>query len=76
MATRGSYVHNSTVKFSGASWTCEFYAIFSKYGWFLTKRFKGLLELIQLYKQISLEKIFIFTIYQNYYIGFNSLLSI
>ena len=34
--------------------------------WFQTKIFTGLLELIQLYKQDPLEKIFIFNIYQNY----------
>ena len=31
-----------------------------------TKRFTGLLELMQLYKQNPLEKVLIFTIYQNY----------
>ena len=66
MATKGSYVHNSMVRFSGASRKCYFYAIFSKYWWFQTKWFIGLLELVQLYKQNSLEKIFTFTIYQNY----------
>ena len=40
-----------------------FYAIFSENS---TKRFTGLLELIQLYKQNPFENIFIFTIYQNY----------
>ena len=33
---------------------------------FRQKRFTGLLELIQLYKQNPLEKFFIFTIYQSY----------
>ena len=33
---------------------------------FTQKRFTGLLELIQLYKQNPLEKSYIFTIYQNY----------
>ena len=68
MATRGSYVHNSMVDFSGASRKCWFYAIFSKYWWFQTKLFTRLLELIhvQLYKQNPVEKFLIFTIYQNY----------
>ena len=66
MATRGSYVQNSMVEFSGASRKCQFYAIFSQNWWFQTKRFTGLLDLIQLNKQNPLEKFFIFTIYQNY----------
>ena len=41
-------------------------AVFSEFGWFQTKQFTGLLELLQLYKETPLEKIFIFTIYQNY----------
>ena len=61
-----SYVHNSVVEFSGTSRKCKFYAIFSGNWWFQTKRFTGLLELIQPYKQNPLEKFFIFTIYQNY----------
>ena len=39
---------------------------FEKNVWFQAKRFTGLLELIQCYKQTPFEKIFIFTIYQNY----------
>ena len=66
MATRGSYVHNSMVEFSRASRKCQFYAIFLENCWFQTKRFTGLLELIQLFKLNPLEKFFIFTIYQNY----------
>ena len=68
MATRRSYmyVHNSMVEFWGAFRECECCAVFSENWWFQTKRFTGLLELIQLYKQKPLEKIFIFTIYQNY----------
>ena len=42
------------------------FAIFSKYWWFQTKQFTRLLEFIKLYKQNPLEKIFIFTLYQNY----------
>ena len=34
------------------------------------KTIEGRLELVQLYKQNPLEKIFIFTIYQKLYIGF------
>ena len=48
-----------------------FYAIFSENLWFQTKRFTGLLELIQLYKRNPLEKFFIFTIYQNYTLALN-----
>ena len=44
----------------------QFYAIFSENWWFQIKRFTGLLEFIQLYKQNPLENIFIFTFYQNY----------
>ena len=54
-------------EFSGASRKCiKFYAIFSENWWFQKKRLRGLLELIQIYKQNSLEKFLIFTIYQNY----------
>ena len=61
------YMHcNSMVEVSGASQKCKFYAIFSENGWFQTKRFTGLIELTQLYKQNPLEKFFIFTIDQNY----------
>ena len=71
MATRGSYVHNSMVDFSGTSQ--KFLTIFSKSSWFQTKWFTGLLELIQLCKQNPLEKIFIFTIYQNYTLALRTL---
>ena len=66
MATRGSYVHNFMAEFSGASQKCLIVLCnFLKYWWFQTK-LTGLLELVQLYKQITLEKIFILTVYQNY----------
>ena len=71
MATRGSYIHNSMVKFSGASRKCYFYAVFSKFWWFQTKWSTGLLELTKLYKQNPLRGIFIFTIYQNYILALN-----
>ena len=71
MTTRGSFVHNSMVEFSGASKKIKFYAIFSENWWFQTKRFTGLLELVQLYKQNPLEKFFIFTIYQTYTLAFH-----
>ena len=67
MATRGSYVHNSTVEFSGAS--RKYYAIFSENWWFQTKRFTALLELVQLYKQNPLEKRFHFHHLPKLYIG-------
>ena len=66
MTTRGSYVHKPMVNFSGASQKFYFYAIFSKYSWFQTKRFTSLLELIKLYEQNPLQNFFIFTIYLNY----------
>ena len=67
MATRGSYVHNSMVKFLGHPKYVSFYAISSKYSWFQTKWFTRLVELIQLYKPNPLDFFFsIFTIYQNY----------
>ena len=55
--------------FRGHPENFSFFTIFSKYWWFQTKWFTGLLELLQIYKQNPLEKFFIFTIYQNY-IGF------
>ena len=70
MATRGSYVHKSMVEFSGASWKCLFYAIFSENLCFQTKRFPGLLELVQLYKQNPLEESFHFHHLPKLYIGF------
>ena len=47
--------------------------MFSENWWFQTKRFTGLLELIQVYKQNPLEKFLIFTIYQNYTLALNTL---
>ena len=49
-----------------------YFSIFSKFGWFKTKQFTGLLEFIKLYKQNPLEKFFIFTIYQKYTIRFKN----
>ena len=43
----------------------SFMQLFWNYGWFHTKWFTGLLELVQLYKQNPLQKFFVFTIYQN-----------
>ena len=65
MATRGSYVHNSMVEFSGAS-IVSFMQFSQKFDGLGQKDSQGLLELTQLYKQNPLEKNFIFTIYQNY----------
>ena len=70
VTTRGSYVHNYGIIFRDAKFL--FYAVFSENWWFPTKRFTGLLELIQLYKQYPLEKFFIFTIYQNYTLALNT----
>ena len=63
MATRGSYVHNITLWqiFRGASRKSKFYAIFPENWWFQKKRFAGLFELIQIYKQNSLEKFFTYS---------------
>ena len=67
MASRGSYVHNSMVEFSGASRNFVSFMQFSqKIDGFRQKFSQGLLELVQLYKQNPLEKFFISTIYQNY----------
>ena len=63
------YLCNSMVEISGAYRKFKFYAIFSENLWFQTKRFTGLLELIQLYKRNTLEKFLIFTIYQKYILG-------
>ena len=54
--------------FSGASWKISFMQLSQNIDGFRTKWywFTWLLELIQLYKQNPLEKILIFTIYQNY----------
>ena len=65
MATRGSCVHNSMVEYPGASKNVSFMQFSQKIVGFRQKRFTGLLELIQLYKQNPLEKYIIFTIYQN-----------
>ena len=70
MATRGSYVHNSMVEYSGESRKYLFYAIFSENWWFQTNRFTGLLELIQLYKQNPLETFFHFHHLPKLYMGF------
>ena len=64
MANRGSYVHTSMVKFSGAS---------QKSFGFRKNDSQGFLELIQLYKQNQLEKFFIFIIYQNYTLALKAL---
>ena len=67
MATRGSYVlYITLVDFFGGhpeNVSCMQ----------LTKLFTRLLELVQLYKQNPLEKVFIFTIYQNYTLAFTLL---
>ena len=60
------YINLSITEFPGPSRKFVFYASFSENLWFQTIRFTGLLELVQLYKQNQLDKIFIFTIYQNY----------
>ena len=54
------------VKFSGASQKCCYLQNVFKYWWFQTKQLTMLLGFIKLYKQNQLEKILIFTIYQNY----------
>ena len=69
MVTSGSYVFK--VKFSGASQQFSFHAIFSKYGWFQTKRFTMLLKLIQIYKQNPLERKNNFHSSPKLYIGFD-----
>ena len=66
MTTRGSYVHNSMVEFSGASRNVSFMQFSQKIDGFRQKDSTGLLELIQLYKQNPFEQFIIFTIYQNY----------
>ena len=63
MDTRGSYVHNSMVEYSAASKNFTL-CNFLRNLWFQTKRFTGLLELKQLYKQTLLEKFLIFSKYQ------------
>ena len=66
MTTRGSYVYNSIAEFRGHPKNLSFVQFSQKIDGFQTKRFTGLLELIQLYKQTPLEKFSIFTIYPNY----------
>ena len=63
----GAMYINSMVEFGGGGASRKYlvYAIFSENWWFQTKRFTGLLELIQIYNQHPLEKYFIFNIYQN-----------
>ena len=73
MATRGSYVHNSMVGFSGASRKlvlCNFLKILMVSG---KKIYSSFRTHATLYKQNPLEKVSIFTIYQNYTsIGFKA----
>ena len=52
--------------FRGHSENVSFIQFSQKIDGFRQKRFTGLLELIQLYKQNPLEIFFIFTIYPNY----------
>ena len=59
------------VEFSEASRNLTFLQFSQKINAFRQKRLTGLLELIQLYQQNPLEKIFIFTIYQNYTLALN-----
>ena len=67
MATRGSYVHNSRVKIFGGIPKILVLWNFLQILMVSNKIIHaGLLELIQLYKQNPLEKILIFTIYQNF----------
>ena len=61
------YIYNSMLKLFGGIPKMFVYAVFSKYWWFQTKWFTGLLELLQLYYLTNpIEIIFIFTIYWNY----------
>ena len=71
MATRGSYVHNSMVDFSGAS-PQKKSSIFQNIDGFRQNNSQGFLEPVQLCKQNPLEKCFIFTIYQNYTLALSS----
>ena len=66
MATRGSYEHNSMVKIRGHPENVSFMQFSQNIGWFQTKLFTGLLELLQLYTRNPLEKFLIFTLHQNY----------
>ena len=70
MATRGSYVHNSMEEFSGASRNVSFMQFSQKIDGFRvqTKSFKGLLELLQLIREI-----FHFHHLPKLYIGFKLL---
>ena len=52
--------------FRGHPENVSFMQFSQKIDGFRQKRFTGLFELIQFYKQNPLEKFFIFTIYQNY----------
>ena len=62
MATRGSYVHNSMVEFSGHPKNVSFMQFSQNIDGFRQSDSQGFLELIQLYKENPLEKFFI---YQN-----------
>ena len=70
MATRGSYVHNSMVEFPGHPEYVCFMQFSPKIYGFRPKKITGLLELVQLYKQKSLEKFFIFHHLPKLCIGF------
>ena len=72
MATRGSYVHNSYGRIFGGIPKMLVLCNFLIKLMVSDKRFTGLLELIQLYKQNPLENFFIFTMHlPKLYIGFN-----
>ena len=64
MATRGSYVHISMGEFSGDN--VSFMQFSTKIDGFEQKDSQGFENSYNSYEQYQLEKIFIFTIYQNY----------
>ena len=66
MATRGSYVHNSSVTFQGHPEDVSFMQFSQNIDVFTQNDSQGFLELVQLYLHNPLEKILIFTIYPNY----------
>ena len=70
MATRGSYVHNSMVDFSGASRKCFMQFSLKNYG-FIQKIHRAFRTHATLYEK-ALEKIVIFTIYQNDTLALNT----
>ena len=75
MANRGSYVHISMGEFSGHPDNISFMQFSTKIDGFEQKDSQGFENSYNSYEQYPLEKFLIFTIYQNYTLALNCILS-